>query len=166
VYQWLSSDALQVDKQLSHAEPPPRAVGSASAFSAVADGLVFRRSDGFHHVSLDGKDRLFCSEAVCQNVNPHPIFSNGPVTAGRVAFLTNYGAGCVELNGRLLWSKAVSKDLQGNQLLFQGITASADGRRIAFDVLRGGRGHEDFDGVHLERTRRFWYTTARRARAF
>jgi hypothetical protein len=47
-----------------------------------------------------------------------------------------HGAGVVELNGRLLWSKAVSQDLRGNQLVFQGITASADGRRVAFDVLR------------------------------
>jgi hypothetical protein len=142
-YVWLSSETLKTERQLSRSESPE----SGSAFAAVKDGLVFRGADGLYHVSADGKGRDLCSEAVCRNADPLPILSHG---LERVAFLTLYGAGLSGMDGRMIWSKMIAQGTGLNSMMFQSMTASADGKKLAFKVFRGGWGNQEFDGIHLD----------------
>jgi hypothetical protein len=141
-YVWLNGETLSIEKQLSRSER-----GSGSAFSAVRDGLVLRGGAGFRHLSVEGTERSFCSDA-CRDTSPLAILSNG---LERVAFLTNYGVGVASMDGRLLWSRSVAQDLGLGHMMFQAITASADGRKVAFTVLRGSGRNQNFDGVHLDK---------------
>jgi len=145
-YAWLDTTTFEVGQRFLHAE----SYGHPFAFGSLRDSLVFKEVDGLHQVS-DGRDRLFCAEAICRDSYGGILTLPGDRSKEQlIAVLSAYGVGVVGLNRGLLWSRTVSQDLGLNHMSFSGITASSDGRRIAFDVMRGGRGRQDFDGLHLD----------------
>jgi hypothetical protein len=146
VYSWLNVDDFRVEHTISRSEP----AGSATPLAAVADGPLIGASDGTHHASFDQTDRLVCSDLVCQNADPVPICSEAPGAPERVALLASRGMGVAKVSGGLLWSRTVSQDLGLGHMQFQEIAASSDSRRIALEVIRGRKGHQDFDGLHLD----------------
>lgn len=145
-YAWLDGATLELKARLSRSELP----GGVMPFSAVENGVVFGGPDGLDILSISGMDRTLCSKPACQDVWPLPLASDG---FERMAFRTNYGLGVTSMEGKLLWSKTISQGLDFNQMRFPAFTASADGRNLALEILRGGRKNRYFDGVHLDNGR-------------
>jgi hypothetical protein len=119
-------------------------------FGVFRDSLMFKEMDGLHQVNWDGRDRLFCSEPICRDSCGAFAVLQGTAAQQRVAVSSCYGLGVAAVDGGLLWSKTIKQDLGLGHMMFLGVAASSDGRRIVLDVMRGGRGHQDFDGLHLD----------------
>lgn len=92
----------------------------------------------FHCISADGKDRLFCGDAVCRGHSlASLVASESSGNDARIAVVGKEGVGVADTDSGLVWSRLTVTGVNPNGWTPCHAVASSDGRRIAFGVWWG-----------------------------